>query len=64
VLALKPFREHDCAPGPGAHLDIEVKNPSVMHTLVARRIEEWLAGGARSPSEAIEKRRLKELLDA
>jgi hypothetical protein len=41
-----------------------VKNPSVTHTVVARRIEEWLDGGAKSPKEAIEKRRLKELLDA
>jgi hypothetical protein len=64
VLALRSFREHDCAPGPGAHLAIEVKNPSVTHTVVARRIEEWLDGGAKSPKEAIDKRRLKELLDA
>lgn len=64
VLALKSFREHDCAPGPASHLAIEVKSPSVTHTVVARRIEEWLAGGAKSPKEAIEKRRLKELVDA
>jgi hypothetical protein len=64
ILALKAFREHDCAPGPAAHLAIEVKSPSVTHTVVARKIEEWLVGGARSPSEAVEKRRLKELLDA
>ena len=62
VLALKSFREHDCAPGPAAHLAIEVKSPSVTHTLVARKVEEWLNGGARSPKEAIEKRRLKEML--
>jgi hypothetical protein len=62
VLALKAFREHDCAPGSAAHLAIEVRGPSVTHTVVARRIEEWLSGGAKSPKEAIEKRRLKELL--
>ena len=64
VLALKSFREHDCAPGPAAHLSVEVKSPSVTHTLVAHKVEEWLNGGARSPKEAIEKRRLKQLLDA
>jgi len=64
VLALKAFREHDCAPGAGAHLEIEVKSPSVRHTIMARKVDEWLSGGARSPSEAIEKRRLKELLEA
>ena len=47
-----------------AHLAIEVKSPSVTHTVVARAIEDWLNGGAKSPREAIEKRRLKELLDA
>ena len=62
MLALKSFREHDCAPGPAAHLSIEVKSPSVTHAIVARKIEEWLNGGAKSPKEAIEKRRLKELL--
>lgn len=63
VLALKSFREHGFAPGSAAHLSIEVKSPSVTHTVVARRIEEWLTGGAKSPKEAIEKQRLKELLD-
>jgi hypothetical protein len=64
VLALKSFREHDCAPGPAAHLSVEVKSPSVTHTIVARAVEDWMNGGAKSPKEAIEKRRLKELLDA
>ncbi len=62
VLALKAFREHDCVPGPAASLDIDVKSPSVRHTVMTRKVEEWLTGGARSPNEALEKRRLKELL--
>jgi len=37
---------------------------SVRHIVVARKIEEWLTDGAKSPREAIEKRRLKELLGA
>jgi len=64
VLALRSFREHDCAPGPAAHLAIEVKSPSVTHTVVTRAVNDWLDGGAKSPKEAIEKRRLKDLLDA
>ena len=63
VLALKSFRDHECAPGPAARLAVEVKSPSVTHTVVAHKIEEWLDGGARSPKEAIEKRRLRQLLD-
>ena len=57
MLALKSFREHDCAPGPSAQLSVEVKNPSVTHTLVVHSVEDWLNGGAKSPKEAMEKRR-------
>jgi hypothetical protein len=53
VLALKSFREHDCGPGPAAHLAVEVKSPSVTHTVVTRSIEEWPNGGAKSPKEAL-----------
>jgi hypothetical protein len=63
ILALRSFRELDYAPGTAAHLAIEVKSPSVTHTVVVQRVEEWVSGGAKSPKEAIEKRRLKELLD-
>jgi len=62
VLALRSFREHDRTPGLAAHLAIEVMSPSVTHTVVTNAIEHWLNGGAKSPKEAIEKRRLKELL--
>ena len=47
--------------GAVARLSVEVKSPSVTHTLVAHSVEDWLNGGAKSPKEAIEKRRLKEL---
>lgn len=63
VLALKSFREHDCAQGPAGHLAIEVKSPSVTHTVVAHAVRDWLNGAAKSPKEAIEKRRLRQLLD-
>lgn len=62
VLALKSFQEHDCAPGSAARLSVEVKSPSVTHTVVVRAVGDWLNGGAKSPREAIEKRRLKEIL--
>ena len=61
VLALKSFREHDCAPGPAAHLSVEVKSPSVTHMIVVHMVDDWLNGGAKSPKEAVEKRRLREL---
>jgi hypothetical protein len=61
VLAPKSFREHDCAPGLAAHLAIEVKSPSVTHMTVVHKVGDWLNGGAKSPKEAVEKRRLREL---
>ena len=64
VLALKSFREHDFAPGPAAELSIEVRSPSITHTVATAKIESWLDGGAKSPKEAIEKRRLKELFSS
>jgi len=41
-----------------------MKIPGVTHTVVARKIKEWPNRGAKSRKEAIEKRRLRELLDA
>jgi hypothetical protein len=63
VRARRSFREHDCTPGTAAHLSVEVKSPSLTHTLVAHAVEDWLNGGARSPKEAIEKNRLRQKLD-
>ena len=40
------------------------ESPSLTHAVVVQRVEEWLSGGAKGPKEAIEKRRLRELLDA
>ncbi len=64
VLALKAFREVDCAPGPASQLSVSVRDPGVTHTLSAQSVENWLKGGAKSPREAIEKQRLRDLLGA
>jgi hypothetical protein len=52
VLALKAFHEHDCAPGRAAKLDIEVKNPSVTHSVAAGKIDQWLDGGGPKPQRS------------
>ena len=62
VLALKAFREVDCAPGPASQLSVDVRNPSVTHTLSKQSVENWLNGGAKSPKEMMEKQRLRDLL--
>ena len=61
VLAIRAFRQHDCAPAELTELQVEVRS-SVMHTINLRRIKDWLQGGARSPKEAITKERLRDLL--
>ena len=58
VLAIRTFRQHDCAPGDGNPLEIEIRT-AVTHTVTPRKIHDWLYGGARSPKEAVVKNRLK-----
>jgi hypothetical protein len=61
VLAVRTFRLHDCDPGPGRELAVEVRS-SVTHTITLKKIQDWLNGGAKSPKEAVLKERLRELL--
>ena len=32
ALAVRSFREHDCAPGPASTMEIESRSPSVTHS--------------------------------
>jgi len=61
-LAMQAFREHDCAPGSSALLEIEVCSPRVRHAVNMLKIREWANGGARNPKERLLKERLKGLL--
>jgi hypothetical protein len=62
VLAARAFKLHDCAPGPASQLEVEVRSPSVTHTVRMRKVREWLEGACKSPSEKVLKERLKGLL--
>jgi hypothetical protein len=62
VLAVRAFREHDCAPGPASTLEVEARSPSVTHTVSMRKMQEWLSGACKSPSEKVVKERLKEMM--
>lgn len=61
VLALRTFKNHNCAPGAASYLDVEVHS-SVTHRLTIRKVHEWVNGGAKTPKEAVIKERLKTLL--
>jgi hypothetical protein len=61
ALAIKTFRQHNCAPGPITKLDVEIRS-SVTHTVTLQRVQDWLETGPRSPRDFVLKERLKQLL--
>ena len=62
ALAVRAFREHDCAPGPASTLEVEARSPSVTHTVSMQKVQDWLRSAAKSPADRITKDRLKGLL--
>jgi len=61
VLACRTFKQHECEPGDISKLEVEMRS-SVTHTVTLKRVRQWLDGGAKSPSEAVMKERLRGLL--
>ena len=43
-------------------MEVEARSPSVTDTVSMRKVQDWLNGGAKSPSEKIIKDRLKGLM--
>ena len=62
VLATQAFKEQDCAPGAAATLEVEIRRPSIVHSVPMQRVRQWLEGACKSPSEKLVKERLKKLL--
>ena len=60
VLAVRTFKQHDCAPPEVTKLEVEIRS-SVVHETTVKRVREWLTGGARSPKDAVLKGRLRAL---
>ena len=61
VEAIVVFRKCNCEPGVMSQLEIEVRT-SIVHTLMRKKIQDWLKEGAHTPKEAITKERLRALL--
>ena len=61
MLAVKIFRDHDCAPSEIARLEVEIRS-SVTHEATLKKVRQWLKGRAKTPKEAVIKERLRELL--
>jgi|SRR5579863_2180425 hypothetical protein len=64
VLALKALKRDTWIHviGPGTRITVQIHEPPVEHFMMYAQLTRWLDGGARSPSEAIRKKKLKEML--
>jgi hypothetical protein len=51
-------------PNQGALLEVEVRNPSVRHTVSVRQLARWLNGASSSPRESMKKSALRKMLTA
>lgn len=61
AAALENFHAHDCLPGRGSELEVQVTS-AVTHTLSVRKLEDWANVGGASPRDALLKRRIKAVL--
>ena len=61
AAALESFHAHDCSPGRGSELEVQVRS-AVTHTLGVKKLEDWANHGGASPRDAILKRRIKDAL--
>lgn len=64
-MALAEFRRcgfADATFGPATRLIVRVRAPQEEHTLSIGKLQSWLNGGAKSPSEQVERNRLRKLL--
>lgn len=61
ALAMRVFKEHDCAPGLMRSLEIEIRS-TIVHTVTVKKVHDWLNGGAKTPKDAVMKDRLRALL--
>jgi hypothetical protein len=48
--------------GPATRLEIQILEPSVVHTVSVHQVQRWLSGATASPNERVRKDKLKALL--
>ena len=61
AMAIRVFRQHNCEPGHGSKLEVEVRT-SVVHTLSPKKLYEWLDRGPNMPRDVAAKERVRRLL--
>jgi hypothetical protein len=65
VIALNTLRKAgwvEDSPGPGTRLEIEVREPSTIHTINVAQLQRWATGAAKSPAERLRRERMREML--
>jgi hypothetical protein len=58
AAALEAFHEHDCAPGIGSELEVQVRT-AVTHTIGMKKLKDGADIGGRSPKDVVLKQRIK-----
>ena len=61
AAALESFHEHECSPGIGSELEVQVRT-AVTHTVAMKKLKEWAELGGGSPRDVILKRRIRTVL--
>jgi hypothetical protein len=64
-LALQAFRQApfiDPDPGPASRLEVEVKSPTVRHTVTVQQVYKWMESGSTDPRDGTKKKRIAEAL--
>jgi hypothetical protein len=64
ALGLAAFKQHGWSPtiGPATRLEIQILEPSVVHTVSVQQVQRWLSGATASPYERVRKDRLRALI--
>jgi hypothetical protein len=65
VIALSTLKKAgwvEDSPGPGTRLEIEVREPSVKHTVTVLQLQRWASGAPRSPQEKVRRARMRQIL--
>jgi len=48
--------------GPGSRLEIQVHEPSTIHSLTVAQLHRWIDGGTKSPADLLRRARVKQHL--
>jgi len=58
AAALESFHAHDCRPGMGNELEVQVRS-AVTHTIGVKRLKDWAGLGGGSPRDVVLKQRIR-----